>query len=87
MLHFKKVCGCEKAELYEARIFRSGDYDHRDKWDGAFNVHIQGEEAYISLLDKGWTREVNDTLTRFCRTQGVKVAKWERRGKARKRRL
>lgn len=85
MVHFKQVCGCEKARMYEARIFRDGCYDNRDPWDGSFNVHIQGEEASISMLDKGWDREVDNTTAEFCRRNGAKVAKFERRGKQRKR--
>ncbi len=87
VVHFKKVCGCEKGGLYEARIFEQGSYEGRDKWDGSFNVHIQGEKAYISMLDRGWSRRVNDHVEAFCKGNGVNRVAWERRGKTLERRI
>jgi len=87
MVHFKRICGCEKAKLYEGRIFNNGSYENRDQWDGAFNVHIQGQAADISMLDKGWSRSANKKMVAFCRSQGVKTLRWERRGKEKTRNL
>ena len=81
MVHFKKVCGCEKGGLFEARIFKEGSYENRDKWHASFNVHIQGEKAYISLLDRGWDRKTHTETEDFCRSKGAKFVNWERRGK------
>ena len=81
MVHFKEVCKCEKAGLFEGRIFKEGSYENRDQWSGSFNVHIQGEKAYISLLNKGWNRQIHTKMEEFCRSKGAKTVSWERRGK------
>ena len=81
MVHFKCICSCDKAKLFEGRIFSHGSYEERTQWDGGFNVHIQGEEAYISLLDKGWNIKTHRETARFCKKQGAKRMEWEHKGK------
>lgn len=80
MVHFKRLCGCEKAACYEGRIFTDGCYEDRDQWAGGFNVHIQGEIAAVSLLDKNYSPEVHAELKDFFRAEGVNRVRWERRG-------
>ena len=79
MLHFRKVCGCKNGGLYEARIFNRGQ-KYGDPWDGAFNVHIQGQKAHLSLLDRGWNRAADRETVEFLVDKGVKVVFFTRNG-------
>lgn len=80
MVHFKKICGCDESELYEARIFKTGSYKKRSKWYAGFNVHIQGTKAFISMLDRGWNRKVYAHTASFCQGKGVETVRYERKG-------
>lgn len=79
MLHFKKVCECRCGGFYEARIFNRGQ-KYGEPWDGSFNVHIQGETADISLLDKGWNRAADRETADFLVDKGVKVVFFTHKG-------
>lgn len=79
MVYFTAKCKCKKGGWYEARIFNKGQ-KYGAPWDGGFNVHIQGEKAYLTLLNKGWNRKADRATVLFLQRKGVKVVIWTHNG-------
>ncbi len=72
--------------LMQCRIYEQGDsFDNRDRYLGTFNVTINGDSAYVSMLQGIWSREIDEMLRRELSTLGVEMLDYEINGRRKQR--
>lgn len=81
---FRVLLECGGKKVVAARIYRSGNYERRSKWQGCFVLEVDRGQAWGSLLCGLYNMEVFRQTESYLTGLGCRVLELEVKGSIRR---